>query len=306
MGGQQAAKNYMDLRQEILGQIADRRDQHPAEVTVEGHPKAETDYQVYLMVQDRLIEAISVRNMSEPYAYKVVGLTTAGYEKLYKMEMVQGSLPAKAGVVDEATVARAEKATQETPPPPKAQSAPRTTPRRWLWLVLLMVAVPAGAWVRNQRGEFFGEQAPPRLEEADTRSKVDPAVSGPATTGPELAKPAGVDEETAKTKESPPTASAAPTRPTPARPEMVMVPAGRFLMGSPKDEEGRYKIEGRQSEVTFDQPFAIGKYEVTFDEWDACVAGSGCNGHRPADRGWNEPGFRSYSQGFRVSRMLTP
>ncbi len=31
---------------------------------------------------------------------------------------------------------------------------------------------------------------------------------------------------------------------------------------------------------------AMGKYAVTFDEWDACVAGGGCNGYRPEDEGW--------------------
>ncbi len=39
-------------------------------------------------------------------------------------------------------------------------------------------------------------------------------------------------------------------------------------------------------QVTISRPFAVGKYEVTFDQWDACVAGGGCNGHRPDDRGW--------------------
>ena len=42
--------------------------------------------------------------------------------------------------------------------------------------------------------------------------------------------------------------------------------------------------EGPQHLVTIAKPFAVGKYEVTFDEWDACVAGGGCNGHRPDDR----------------------
>jgi formylglycine-generating enzyme required for sulfatase activity len=32
--------------------------------------------------------------------------------------------------------------------------------------------------------------------------------------------------------------------------------------------------------------FMAGKHEVTFAEWDACVAGGGCNGYRPEDRGW--------------------
>jgi hypothetical protein len=31
---------------------------------------------------------------------------------------------------------------------------------------------------------------------------------------------------------------------------------------------------------------AVGRYSVTFDEWDACIADGGCNGYRPADAGW--------------------
>ena len=38
-------------------------------------------------------------------------------------------------------------------------------------------------------------------------------------------------------------------------------------------------------QVTIAAPFAVGKYEVTFAEWDACVAGGGC-AHRPDDKGW--------------------
>ena len=38
--------------------------------------------------------------------------------------------------------------------------------------------------------------------------------------------------------------------------------------------------------VTIPQPFAVGVYEVTFAQWDACVAGGGCGGYRPKDRGW--------------------
>jgi formylglycine-generating enzyme required for sulfatase activity len=38
--------------------------------------------------------------------------------------------------------------------------------------------------------------------------------------------------------------------------------------------------------VTITAPFAVGRYEVTFDEWDACVADGGCDGYRPADEGW--------------------
>ena len=74
-------------------------------------------------------------------------------------------------------------------------------------------------------------------------------------------------------------------RDCPECPEMVVVPAGSFRMGSPPDEQGRYYIEGPMHRVTFGAPFAVGRHEVTFAEWDACVAAGGC-GHRPGDNGW--------------------
>ncbi len=71
-----------------------------------------------------------------------------------------------------------------------------------------------------------------------------------------------------------------------ACPLMVVVPAGSFTMGSPDDEEGRYRLEGPQHEVTIGSPLAVGVYEVTFEEWDACVAAGGCSGYSPGDEGW--------------------
>jgi formylglycine-generating enzyme required for sulfatase activity len=38
--------------------------------------------------------------------------------------------------------------------------------------------------------------------------------------------------------------------------------------------------------VTIARPFAVGKFAVTFSEWDACVADGGCKGYRPDDRRW--------------------
>jgi formylglycine-generating enzyme required for sulfatase activity len=69
-------------------------------------------------------------------------------------------------------------------------------------------------------------------------------------------------------------------------PEMVVVPAGSFSMGSPDNEEQRNTNEGPQHLVTIAKPFAVGRFAVTFDEWDACVAAGGCNGYNPPDQGW--------------------
>jgi formylglycine-generating enzyme required for sulfatase activity/uncharacterized caspase-like protein len=72
-------------------------------------------------------------------------------------------------------------------------------------------------------------------------------------------------------------------------PAMVVLPAGEFMMGSPSGEAGRSSDEGPQRKVTMPRPFAVGKYEVTFAEWEACVAGGGCTGNRtPSDQGWGK------------------
>ena len=71
-----------------------------------------------------------------------------------------------------------------------------------------------------------------------------------------------------------------------ACPEMVVVPSGGFMMGSPSNEEDRRDNEGPQHRVEIEYRLAVGVYEVTFAEWDACVASGGCNGYRPDDAGW--------------------
>jgi formylglycine-generating enzyme required for sulfatase activity len=68
---------------------------------------------------------------------------------------------------------------------------------------------------------------------------------------------------------------------------MIVVPAGSFTMGSPKDEAGREQNEGPQHLVRLARQFAVGRFAVTFDEWDACVADGGCNGYRPSGRSWS-------------------
>lgn len=68
-------------------------------------------------------------------------------------------------------------------------------------------------------------------------------------------------------------------------PEMVVIPAGSFVMGSPASEEGRDPDEGPERTVRLSRPLAVGTFEVTFAEWDACVAAGGCS-HWPGDQGW--------------------
>jgi formylglycine-generating enzyme required for sulfatase activity len=123
----------------------------------------------------------------------------------------------------------------------------------------------------------------------------------PPLSAPEPARPVPIPPEPARPVPIPPAPEppvrypvrTSPVIPTPAPfqtirdcsdcPEMVVVPAGKFMMGSVEGNDNEKPIH----EVTISRPFAVGKYEVTFAEWDACVAGGGCRGNpRPDDKGW--------------------
>lgn len=68
-------------------------------------------------------------------------------------------------------------------------------------------------------------------------------------------------------------------------PEMIVVPAGEFVMGSRPDEKDRDRDEGPPHKVVFAKPFAVSTNEVTFEEWQACVTYGDCDPH-VSDSGW--------------------
>ena len=83
-------------------------------------------------------------------------------------------------------------------------------------------------------------------------------------------------------------------------PEMVVVPTGRFLMGSPESEAGRTDAEGPQHEVRIARPFAVGKFVVKRAEYASFVAATGypdtacgetSNGDSKSQRSWRNPGY---------------
>ncbi len=68
-------------------------------------------------------------------------------------------------------------------------------------------------------------------------------------------------------------------------PGMTVVPAGSFEMGPPENEKERHGSEGPRRRVRIGKAFAVGVYEVTFAEWNACAAAGGCGGYRLHDEG---------------------
>lgn len=73
-------------------------------------------------------------------------------------------------------------------------------------------------------------------------------------------------------------------RDCPECPVMTVVPAGSFLQGAPAGGAAR-SDERPQRTVTLPAPFAIGVFEVSMAQWDACAQAGGCMA-RPPDNGW--------------------
>ena len=72
-------------------------------------------------------------------------------------------------------------------------------------------------------------------------------------------------------------------------PEMVVVPDGSFVLGAgpgePWREDWQAKSEAPTTKVTLDQPFAVARFAVTFDQWQVCVIDGDCAA-TPSDNGW--------------------
>lgn len=71
-------------------------------------------------------------------------------------------------------------------------------------------------------------------------------------------------------------------------PEMVVIPQGRFLMGSPEDDPENLVLtssESPQRRISISR-FAVSRTEITFAQWGACVDRGGCNGYQPDRNEW--------------------
>jgi formylglycine-generating enzyme required for sulfatase activity len=71
-------------------------------------------------------------------------------------------------------------------------------------------------------------------------------------------------------------------------PEMVVVQAGQFMMGSPSNERRAASDASDEfplHRVTLENAIAVSRFDITYDEWDACVALGGC-ASRPGDEGF--------------------
>jgi formylglycine-generating enzyme required for sulfatase activity len=119
-------------------------------------------------------------------------------------------------------------------------------------------------------------------ERAASRASVQKPPAEPPIQMPIQIMPAGIypltpeREQTLRPKDS--------FKECDACPEMVVVPKGSFIMGTPITEVDRAKGEDPLHRVTFARPFAVGRFTISFDEWDACLADGGCDGNKGDDK----------------------
>jgi len=104
--------------------------------------------------------------------------------------------------------------------------------------------------------------------------KYAPGLALPRVIPPQFVE--GVSASTAPLSGRPLPAAGSSVKDCAECPELVVVKTGSFFMGSSAEEEGHQANEGPRHQVRIAQPFAIGKYEVTLDEWDTCVKENGC------------------------------
>jgi formylglycine-generating enzyme required for sulfatase activity len=129
----------------------------------------------------------------------------------------------------------------------------------------------------------------PVLTQLAAVAAPEPAQASPvsaASLAPEAAAPAAEPVTAPEPEPEPVAETPAETAPATFRecdmcPDMLAIPGGTFLMGAPDEELARNAWEGPQRKVAM-APFAISVTEVTYDQWDACVADGGCGGYSPA------------------------
>ena len=122
-----------------------------------------------------------------------------------------------------------------------------------------------------------------RFEEAMQEGDLDKAarhLAGIRRAHPEAAGLAEAEQRFAKAREAEQKRQRqeSEARARKAVGEMVSIPAGTFRMG--------YYDAQKQVHSVRVAAFKLGKHEVTFAQWDACVADGGCGGYTPDDRGW--------------------
>ncbi len=156
-------------------------------------------------------------------------------------------------------------------------------------------AKPEGTKVKINGQEAKEKPAPVVAETKPVEAKPvapKPVAPKPAPIAKEAPKVAAKEAPKVVAKEAPRSPTPLPASPMktgevtsdcPTCPELVSVPAGEFEMGI---APGSFITDAPLRSVIIAKPFSIGRQEITFAQWEACVADGGCSGYAPNDDGW--------------------
>ncbi|QSN63849.1 SUMF1/EgtB/PvdO family nonheme iron enzyme [Caballeronia sp. M1242] len=139
------------------------------------------------------------------------------------------------------------------------------------------------AYLKSYPNGRFAALAKARIERLKATASAKPSVAAPASA--QASAPTSA-QASAPAKPASPVASAKPMAPTnttakptgneikdcPQCPLLIPIVPGAFTMGSNNDDPG----EKPSHRVTLGRPFAIGKYEVTVEQWNACADAGAC------------------------------
>ena len=128
------------------------------------------------------------------------------------------------------------------------------------------VSLPAGEVLDEvaAKAEATGKRRRARKPKAAVAEKSAPGVGTDPATLPDLAVFRDIDQSWC--------------------PEMVVLPAGTFMMGSAESDEEGFGDERPQHRVTIGAHFAVGRYPVTFEEYGRFAEATGAEKHE--DEGW--------------------
>ncbi|MCL2716828.1 MAG: SUMF1/EgtB/PvdO family nonheme iron enzyme [Alphaproteobacteria bacterium] len=198
-----------------------------------------------------------------------------------------------------------------TAPPPPKMSEPDAAERAWALSKDTTSIAILEEFLRQHGASIYANYARARI--AELRKTQAAAVTAPPSVTPPITPPCQSTKLTSSSAARAPCPLSAAEerglkpkdvfRECPHCPEMVVVPPGSFTMGSPATETGRFTDEGPQHPVSIRQPFAVGKFHVTVDQFAAFVretgydSGSSCWGWIGGDFreqngfSWKSPGF---------------
>ena len=190
----------------------------------------------------------------------------------------------------------------------------RCLPMSFVLAVALLAMVPAHAedqsdWLTMRRAQFAVWQAAhPNVEAqiGEMKAKTAALVAAYRARAALAALPAPLDPDAS----APPVILRVPGALTelwdsPDSPQMAVIPAGEYTMGTPPSEQNRQAIEGPQHRVTIGYSFVVGKFDVTRAEYAAFVSATGYKGKhddgchvfdgqsfsKSSRANWQRPGF---------------